>query len=158
VIPTFSKEMIEVNHFLLKRMPAFIKNELQIIMDVLQPLLKKHSKYLYISIPLMAFSIITLVIRLITGGWYLEGIPGLTIFAFMAALGVALYKESKSVKKDIEKTGMEHIINRINESEHMNDYSKKKYIQAIKSQPKLSFHAFLNFLNEEHQSKERMGN
>ncbi|MRG85877.1 DUF5392 family protein [Salinibacillus xinjiangensis] len=145
-----------MNPMMFKHMPGFVKKELEAISEVLHPYLKKHSKYLVFALPLLTFSVFNLFFYLITGNLYLDMIPTLAIYALMASIGLALYKESRYVKKEIENIGMEHMINRIKNSEHMNDYSKESYINTIKEQPKLGFQPFIDFLTEEHQRKQQM--
>ncbi|GAA0480070.1 hypothetical protein GCM10008986_00710 [Salinibacillus aidingensis] len=144
------------NPMMFKHMPNFVKKELEAISETIEPYIKKHSKYIIFAIPLMTFAIFNLLFYLFTGGWYLNMLPTLAIYALMAAIGLALYKESKHVKKQIETISTEQMIKRIKKSEHMNDYSKTEYIKSIKEQPKYGFQSFINFLNEENQRKQRM--
>lgn len=145
-----------MNNFMMKNMPAFIEKEIEVVTDKLKPLLKKGSRYTLFAMPLIAVSFVNLLLLLIQGGWNLDNLPILGIYALMAAIGIALYKESKHVKKEIQQIGMEHFIKRINNSEHVNDYQKQEYINTIKNKPKFGFHTFLNFLTEEDQRKRRM--
>ncbi|WP_164669812.1 DUF5392 family protein [Virgibacillus doumboii] len=145
-----------MNNFMMKDMPAFIEREIEIVTEKLKPQLKKSSRYTLFAMPLITVAFVNLFFSLIQGGWYLNNMPILAIYALMAAVGIALYKESKHVKKEMQQIGMEHFIKRINKSEHMNDYQKKEYISTIKSRPKFGFHTFLNFLTEEDQRKRRM--
>ncbi len=136
-----------------KNLPSFIRHELEIITNAIQPKMKKFSKYRFFSIPLIIIPAMNLLMLLIAGEWYVDSLPILSIYALMAAIGMALYKESKVIQKEIEKISVEHMIKRINKSELLNEHSKKNYIETIKSQPKISFQAFMEFLNEEHERK-----
>lgn len=136
-----------------KNLPSFIRHELEIITNAIQPKMKKFSKYRFFSIPLIIIPAMNLLMLLIAGEWYVDSLPILSIYALMAAIGMALYKESKVIQKEIEKISVEHMIKRINKSELLNEHAKKNYIETIKSQPKISFQAFMEFLNEEHERK-----
>ncbi|WP_077324693.1 DUF5392 family protein [Virgibacillus siamensis] len=145
-----------MNNFMMTNVPAFIEKEMQAMTEMIKPQLKKSSRYSLIALPLLAISITNLFFSLISGGWTLDNMVILGIYALMAAVGIALFKESKHVKKEMYKIGMEHMIERINESEHVNDYSKEKYIRNIKAQPKFGMQTFFDFLTEENSRKERM--
>ncbi|WP_102028455.1 DUF5392 family protein [Salirhabdus sp. Marseille-P4669] len=145
-----------MNPIVFKNMPTFVKKEMEIIMGVLKPYMKKFSKYRIFAIPLMVFPIMNLFLLLLSGGWYLDAIPTLAIYALMGAIGIALFKESKHVQKEMESISTERMIERINRSELLNDFTKKEYINTIKMQPKLGFQAFLQFLTEEHERKQRI--
>ncbi len=145
-----------MNSFMMNNMPAFIEKEIQTITDIVKPQLKKGSRYLLIAIPLLAISFTNLILLLIVGGWNMDNMLYLALYALMGAVGIALYKESKHVKKEMQQISMEHIIERIKKSEHMNDYAKNEYVQNIKAKPKFGFHTFLTFLTEEDQRKQRI--
>lgn len=141
-----------------KGMPSFIEKELEIIDDMVKPKLKKSSLYMFISIPLLSVSIINLFFMLIITGYSRDMLIALGIYALLGAVGAAIFKESKHVNKEIRDIGMDHIIKRIKDSEHVNDYMKDKYINNVKAKPKFSMQTFFNFLTEEHQRKKMMEN
>ncbi|MBB6452460.1 hypothetical protein HNQ94_000905 [Salirhabdus euzebyi] len=145
-----------MSKFLFKNMPASVRREIEIVSDLFRPYIKKNSKYIFFAMPLLTVSMAYLVISLVTGSWYLDNLPSLAIYALLASLGFAFYKESKHVRSEMEEVGMNHMIERITKSQYMDDNKKKEYIRSIKEQPKISFEAFLNFLNEEDQYKRSM--
>ncbi|RYG71991.1 hypothetical protein EU245_12280 [Lentibacillus lipolyticus] len=145
-----------MNQFMSKGMPTFIERELEIIDELVKPKLKKSSKYMFVAIPLLSISIINLFFMLVINGYTQDMLMTIGVYALLGAIGAALYKESRHVNKEIRQIGMDHIIERIKKSEHVNDYTKDKYIQSVKAKPKFSMQTFFNFLSEEHQRKQRM--
>lgn len=146
-----------MNQFMSKGMPSFIERELEIIDELVKPKLKKSSKYMFIAIPLLSISIINLFFMLIITGYSQDMMIALGIYALLGAIGAALYKESRHVNKEIRQIGMDHMIKRIKNSEHVNDYTKDKYINHIKAKPKFGLQTFFNFLSEEQQRRKMMG-
>ncbi|TFJ91391.1 DUF5392 family protein [Lentibacillus salicampi] len=142
-----------MNQFMSKGMPSFIERELEIIDELVKPKLKKSSKYMFVAIPLLSISIINLFFMLIITGYNQDMLIALGIYALLGAIGAALYKESKHVHKEIQQIGMDHIIKRIKDSEHVNDYMKDQYITNVKAKPKFSMQTFFNFLSEENRRK-----
>ncbi|TMN22906.1 hypothetical protein FH966_08360 [Lentibacillus cibarius] len=145
-----------MNNNMAKGMPTFIERELETINELVKPKLKKSSKYTFIAIPLLSVSIINLFFMLVVNGYTQDMLITIGIYAFVGAVGAALYKESRHVNKEIRQIGMDHIIERIKTSEHVNDYTKDKYIESVKAKPKFSMQTFFNFLSEEQQRKKMM--
>lgn len=129
---------------------------MQAITEKVKPLVKKNSRYFMIGLPMMVVSFMNLFFLFIQGGWNQDRLVPLGIYALLAAIGMALFKESKHINKKMQEIGAEHIIERIHTSEHMNEYKKKEYITLVKEQPKLGLQTFINFLTEENQRKQRM--
>src|SRR5699024_2253533 len=125
-----------MNQFTTKGMPTFIERELEIIEELVKPKLKKSSIYMFISIPLLSISIINLFFMLIITGYNQDMMIALGVYALLGAIGAALYKESRHVNKEIWQIGLDHIIQRIKSSQHVNDYTKDKYVNNIKAKPK----------------------
>ncbi|MFD1361804.1 DUF5392 family protein [Lentibacillus salinarum] len=147
-----------MNPFTTRGMPSFIEREMEIIDELVKPKLKKSSKYMFVAIPLLTISIINLFFMLVINGYNQDMMIALGIYALLGAIGAALYKESRHVNKEIRQIGMEHIIQRIKSSEHVNDYTKDHYINHIKAKPKFGLQTFFNFLSEEQQRRKMMGN
>ncbi|GAA0440065.1 hypothetical protein GCM10008983_16280 [Lentibacillus halophilus] len=145
-----------MNQFMSKGMPAFIERELEIIDELVKPKLKKSSKYMVVSIPLLSISIINLFFMLVINGYTQDMLITIGVYALLGAIGAALYKESRHVNKEIRQIGMNHIIERIQQSDHVNDYTKDQYIANVKAKPKFSMQTFFNFLSEEHKRKQTM--
>lgn len=145
-----------MNDYMNKYMPSFIEKEIKNITDTVKPQLKRSTRYTLFAVPLIAFSTINLILLLISGGWNLDNMLILSIYSLVAAVGFALFKESKHAKKEMRQIGMKHIIERIHKSEHVNEHSKEEYINTVKSQPKFSLQTFLNFLKEEDERKQSM--
>jgi len=147
-----------MNQFTTKGMPSFIERELEIIEELVKPKLKKSSIYMFISIPLLSISIINLFFMLIITGYNQDMMIALGVYALLGAIGAALYKESRHVNKEIWQIGLDHIIQRIKSSQHVNDYTKDKYVNNIKAKPKFGLQTFFNFLSEEQRRKKMMEN
>ncbi|QKY68367.1 DUF5392 family protein [Lentibacillus sp. CBA3610] len=147
-----------MNQFMSKGMPTFIERELEIIDELVKPKLKKSSKYMFIAIPLLSISIINLFFMLVITGYNQDMLIALGVYALLGAIGAALFKESRHVNKEIRQIGMDHIIKRIKDSEHVNDYKKNEYINNVKAKPKFSLQTFFNFLSEEQRRKKMMDN
>src|SRR5699024_3857623 len=100
--------------------------------------------------------IINLFFMLIITGYNQDMMIALGVYALLGAIGAALYKESRHVNKEIWQIGLDHIIQRIKYSQHVNDYTKDKYVNNIKAKPKFGLHTFCNFLSEEQRRKKMM--
>ncbi|MFC4401878.1 DUF5392 family protein [Gracilibacillus xinjiangensis] len=133
--------------------PLFIKKELENLFAKIGPLMKKNTKYMMFATPLIAISFFNLIFFLFFGGFQNDMLAALFIYALMASVGLALFKESKRIKKQIKELEMEHIVNRIEKSDFINDYKKKDYISLIKNQPRMGIQTFMNFLTEENERK-----
>ncbi|GAE91913.1 hypothetical protein JCM21714_883 [Gracilibacillus boraciitolerans JCM 21714] len=122
----------------------------------LNPLIKKNTKYMMFAVPLLFMSIFNLIFFLFFGGFANGMFAIAVVYALMAAVGMALYKESKHIKKKIKELEMEHMVTRIKKSDVINDYKKDDYISLIKSQPGIGIQTFMNFLTEENERKRMM--
>ncbi|UOQ48473.1 DUF5392 family protein [Gracilibacillus caseinilyticus] len=142
--------------FFTNDVPSFMKIELEKLFNKISPLMKKNARYMMFAMPLLLISILNLIFFLFFGGFDNGMLAIVIVYALMAAVGLALYKESKHIKKKIRELEMEHIVSRIEKSNIVNDYQKKDYISLIKSHPKMGLQTFLNFLNEENERKKMM--
>ncbi|MBN6886284.1 uncharacterized protein DUF5392 [Cytobacillus horneckiae] len=130
-------------------MPAFVQKEMEKLNEKISPFMKKASRYALFSFPLIVFSIMNLVILIFAvpydeNMWITVG-----IYAVLGAVGMALSKESKIRRKEIEKMSMDYIIERINKSEHASEQMKTKYVTLIKEKPITALAQFTAFLQEE---------
>ncbi len=142
-----------MNNFIFKQMPVYIEREMSIITDHVKPLLKKSSTYSFIAIPLIVVSIMNLFFLLVYNGVNKEAMGSLIVFSVAAAIGIALYKEAKFLRKEIQQTSNKYIIERIMKSQYVLDYQKKEFVTLIKEKPILGFNTFINFLEEENKRK-----
>lgn len=147
---------MEMFSFMTSEIPSFIKIELEKLFHKLSPLMKKNTKYMMFAMPLLFISVFNLIFFLFFGGFENGMTTIILVYALMAAVGMALYKETKHIKKKILALEVEHIVTRIEKSEVMNDYKKKDYISLIKNQPKIGIQTFMNFLTEEHERRKMM--
>ncbi|CQR47881.1 hypothetical protein BN1058_02213 [Paraliobacillus sp. PM-2] len=145
-----------MNPLLFENMPPFIRREMEKITQQIQPLMKKNSKYMMFAFPLMLVGGFNLVVMFFQGGFSFDMLPITGIYALSAAIGIALFKESKFMNKKIHQIGKEHIIERIKMSRIIGDDKKNVYIKMVKNQSKMSLQVFFNFLTEENQEKQNM--
>ncbi|WP_163538030.1 DUF5392 family protein [Gracilibacillus sp. YIM 98692] len=131
--------------------PPFIKMELETLFQKLSPLIKKNTQYIIFALPLLFISVFNLIFFLFFGGFSNGVMAILLVYALMASVGLALYKESKHIKKQIRSLEIEHMVKRIQKSEVVNRYQKDNYITVIKNNPRLSLHTFMSFLAEENE-------
>ncbi len=122
---------------------------MEIITKHVKPLVKKSSTYTLLSIPLTLFSLTNLSIIFFSNGFNREMWGMILLFSAFAAIGMALFKESKTLQKEIQKKTNHYIIERITKSSIVPDFKKNECIKTIKSQPILGFNTFINFLEEE---------
>ncbi|MDX8044504.1 DUF5392 family protein [Gracilibacillus sp. S3-1-1] len=141
---------------LFNNIPAFMKNELEKLFAKINPLMKKNAKYMMFAMPLLFISVFNLIFFLFFGGFENSMLAIPVIYALMAAVGLALYKESKHIKKEIRQLETEYIVTRIEKSSILNERKKKDYISIIKTQPKLNLQTFMNFLTEENDRRKMM--
>ncbi|MGP4042440.1 DUF5392 family protein [Gracilibacillus sp. D59] len=142
--------------FFTNGIPTFMKTELEKLFHKINPLIKKNAKYMMFAVPLLFISIFNLFFFLFFDGFSNGMVAVAVVCALMAAVGMALYKESKHIKKKIRELEMEHIVTRIEKSNVMNELKKKDYISLIKSQPKMGIQTFINFLTEENDRRKMM--
>jgi uncharacterized membrane protein len=138
----------------IRQVPAYIQKEMELITKHVKPLVKKSSTYAFLSIPLILFSLTNLFILFINNGFNRDMWLTLLVFAVLAAIGMALSKESKSLQKEIQHKSNHYIIERIKKSRSVPDFKKKEFVNIIKKQPVLGFNTFINFLEEEKRLKD----
>jgi hypothetical protein len=144
-----TRKELKMNPSHFEHLPPFIKREIEKISEKIQPLLKKNSTYFLFGFPLMLVGILNIMMYFTQGNINMDSalIPGL--YAIMAAVGLALFQESKSLRKQINIIGKEHMVERIKQSEVMEEAKKKKYILTVEKQTKMDLQPFFNFLTEE---------
>lgn len=143
-----------MNNLIFKQMPNYVEREMEIIMEHVKPLLKKSSRYSFIAVPVTMVSLINLFFVLVYNGVNKEVMGSLIVFSVLAAVGIALYKESKIVQKEIQQKTNTYIIERIKKSEYVLDHQKREFIKLVNEKPILGFNTFVNFLEEENKRKE----
>lgn len=142
-----------MNNLIFKQMPNYVEREMEIITDHVKPLLKKSSMYSFIAVPITMVSLINLFFTLVYNGVNKEAMGTLIVLSVLAAVGIALFKESKFLQKEIQTKTNNYIIDRINKSEYVLDYQKREFIKLVNEKPILGFNTFVNFLEEENKRK-----
>lgn len=142
-----------MDNFLTNSFPENIRKEIEAIQKLILPLAQKTSKYMFWTFPLIAISVLNLFYLLFVAQGGNEIYVPLFIYAVIGALGLALRKETKLNKKEIERIGMMYITERIKKSNILTEDRKSHYIHAVKKYPIAAMEQFVKFLQEE----ERMG-
>ncbi|WP_216829798.1 DUF5392 family protein [Alkalihalobacterium elongatum] len=133
---------------------SYSKREFEKLQHKIAPLVKKSTVFSIISITMISFSLINLY-HLLFGD--INNIVFTFIFSLLGAVGVALYKEVKFQNKEIYKTSIEYINDKIQKSEVVPEYSKEKFIEKVRVEPMNAFQVFSDFLSQEERIK-KMGN
>jgi len=130
--------------------PNHVKKEIEKLQELLNPIMKKVAKYTMWTIPLVVFSIFNLLRLTYFGALNQDNLGMILFFAFIGAIGMALYKEVRIQRREIKKLSATFIIERIKKSEVATESNKNKYINLVKDQPiGKMFNHFIMFLNEE---------
>src|SRR5690625_5367751 len=91
------------------------------------------SAYNIFGLPMMVIGIINILFLIFDSEMVIDNYLIPIIYALLAASGLALFKESRTLKKEIHEVGKDHIIERINQSKIMEEAEKSRYIQDRKS-------------------------
>ncbi|SET21675.1 hypothetical protein SAMN05216389_10718 [Oceanobacillus limi] len=132
-------------------MPAVVRKEVEKLEETLSPFMKKVSKYAFWSFPLITFSVINLFFLLFFVPSEERVLAVLIFYAVLGAFGMALSKEAKLQRKEIQKKSSDYIIKRMNKSDIVPDDRKEDYIARVRTQPLRSVEHFIKFLKEEDQ-------
>lgn len=108
--------------------------------------------YRFLAIPLAAFSLFNLAAFLFHASADRESLISAGIFALLAALGLAFFKEAGYQHKQIQKTVHIYMLNRIKKSEILSEERKSSYARQIKEEP-FAMRSFVEFLTEEDRRK-----
>lgn len=144
-----------MDNFLMNSFPENIKKEIEQIQKLIFPLARKTSKYMFWTFPLIGISFLNIMYLLFFTTNGSENHLLLFIYAILGALGLALLKETKINKKEIEKIGMRYMIERITKSKYVSEERKKHYIRTIKEKPVAAMESFVRFLHEEDRIEKR---
>lgn len=134
-----------------ERLPHFIKKEMDSISEKIRPIMKKVSTYYIFGLPLMVIGILNILFLIFDDGIAVDNYLEPVFYAFLAALGLAMFNESRLLKKEIHEVGKDYIIERINQSELMEDDEKNRYIDSVQKQVKMDLQPFFKFLTEENK-------
>ncbi|KAF1677983.1 DUF5392 family protein [Bacillus mexicanus] len=141
-----------MNFYRVEQMPGFIKSEMQKIQKAVQPFMKKTVVYRFLAIPIAAFSLFQLAVFLFHASADWKSLINAGLFALLAALGLAFFKEAGYQHKQIQKTIYIYMLNRIKKSEILSEDRKNSYTQQIKEEP-FAMRSFVEFLTEEDRRK-----
>ncbi|WP_062354467.1 DUF5392 family protein [Bacillus kwashiorkori] len=130
--------------------PENIRKELETIQKLIFPLVRKTSRYMFWTFPLIGISVINLFYLLFIAKFNLsEMYVILIVYAILGSIGMALWKETRLNKKEIQNIGLRYIIERIKKSIHLSDERKGEYIRIVNEQPINAMESFVRFLQEE---------
>ncbi|SEN67126.1 hypothetical protein SAMN04488134_101603 [Amphibacillus marinus] len=137
-----------------EQLPPFIKREMDLISEKIRPIMKKVSTYYMFGFPLMLIGILNMVLPFINTDFAMETLLIPAIFALVAAIGIALFKESRFLRKQIHRIGKDYMVERISKSEVMEDSEKSRYITNVKKQVRMDLQPFFKFLTEENKRRQ----
>ncbi|MBM7540373.1 DUF5392 family protein [Amphibacillus cookii] len=136
-----------------EQLPPFIKQEMDVISAKIRPLMKKVSAYYMFGFPLMLIGLLSMGMYLFDNSLNVETMMIPSVYALIAAAGVALFKESRFLKKQIHQVGKNYMVERIDKSEIIEEEEKNHYIKTVKKQVKMDLQPFFKFLTEENKRK-----
>jgi len=131
------------------KMPRFIAKELKELQKITEPITKKVSKYMFWSFPLIAVSVFNLLITLFVIPNDERTLISLLIYAVLGAVGLALHKEVKLQRKEIQKQSADFAMKRVMKSEVVSPAYQNRYVSLIKNEPAMAVQHFIAFLEEE---------
>ncbi len=132
-------------------LPPFIQRELEKLNELISPLLKKASKYGFWSLPLILISVFNLVTILFFIPDRQNMVLTIILYAVLGAFGMAMSKEAKHHRKEIQKISVDYVISRIEKSDIASASLKRKYTTMIKESPVLAINHFVQFLEAENK-------
>lgn len=136
-----------------ERTAELVRREFEKMHEKIKPIYLRSLIYAIVSAPLFSFSIVNMYYILFNlEGNYSVGLP-LTLFSIIAAFSVALFVEALHKNKEIKKTSVEFIKDRIIMSKYMDDDRKEGYLKKVESNPKEVFKVFVDFLIHEDMLK-----
>ena len=130
-------------------MPNFVKRELEQLEEKISPIMKKASRYIFWSTPLIILSLINLMTLFFTVQDEKTSPLTILIYAIIGALGFALSKEGKHLQLEIQKLSSQYIKERIAISQWASDPIKTRYQALINENPRKAVPYFIQFLKEE---------
>lgn len=130
-------------------LPVFVKGELEKLEGKIAPMMKKAAKYALFSYPMIFISLINLFILIFFVSEPHNSAVSIVIYAAIGAIGMALGREGKLLRKDVAEKMMNYIIERMTKSETVADEVKNRYIFFVREQPARMLAHFIDFLKEE---------
>ncbi|MDF2035894.1 DUF5392 family protein [Cytobacillus oceanisediminis] len=130
-------------------MPNFVKRELEQLEEKVSPIMKKASRYIFWSTPLIILSLINLMTLIFTVQDEKTSPLTILIYAIIGALGFALSKEGKHLQLEIQKLSSQYIKERITKSQWASEPNKTRYQALINENPRKAVPYFIQFLKEE---------
>lgn len=140
--------------FPITNVPPFIQRELEQLNEKIAPLFKKASKYGLWSMPLVLISVFNLITVLFFIPDKQNMVLTIILYAILGALGMALSKEAKLQRKEIQKISAEYVISRIEKSDIASASLKRKYTSLIKESPFMAINYFIKFLEAENKEND----
>ncbi|RST77352.1 hypothetical protein D4T97_002370 [Siminovitchia acidinfaciens] len=143
--------------FPMANLPPFIQRELENLSELIQPLLKKSSRYGFWALPLILISVFNLVTILFFIPDRQNMVLTIILYAVLGALGMALSREAKHHRKEIHKISADYVISRIEKSDIAPASLKRKYTSLVKETPGLAINHFVKFLEAENRENSIKG-
>lgn len=134
--------------------PPFIQQEMDKILEKIRPLMKKISLYYMIGLPMLIVGALNMIMPFINPSAMFETYILPIIYALIAAIGLALFRESRFLRKQMHLIGKNYMIERVKRSQIVEEHVKKKYVERLAKPLKMDLPLFFNFLTEENRSKQ----
>jgi hypothetical protein len=134
-------------------LPSYTKNEMEKLQEVLLPFVKKASRNVMWSFPLIAISIFNIFTLLFATGLNKSTALPLLVYAVIGAFGMALSKEAKLQRAEIQKVSVDYVIDRIKRSESVSEPVKERYMSLVRENPLQTMNHFVHFLEAENRAQ-----
>lgn len=135
--------------------PLYIKREFEKLNTRLIPLMKKTIFLGAFSVPLITFSFIGLYFIFVMTSFSGDMAVGIVLFALAGALGLALFRESLHKGKEMRKTSLVYMKERVANSDRLPEETKLQYVKQLQMNPQKSYETFVRFLQHEENIRKR---
>lgn len=137
-----------------KALPPFIQQEMDKIAEKIRPLMKKVSLYHMIGLPMLIFGVMNMALPFLSSNFQVESMLIPAIYALVAAVGVALFKESRFLRKQVHLVTINYMKDRIKKSQVFEASEKDRFLRKVSERKTMDLPAFFQFLTEEHKRRQ----
>ncbi|SFE96925.1 DUF5392 family protein [Alteribacillus iranensis] len=145
-----------MNPFYPKDTPTHVKKEFDHLQSKLAPFFKKSMIYGAVAAPMLFFSLFNLYFLTTSAPLTRETAIVIGLFALAGAFSMALIKESFHQNKEIQKTSIKYMEERIKKSTILEESAQRSYLNKIAANPTQTYHIFYEFLEHEQRMKQFM--
>lgn len=130
-------------------LPKNVIQELKELQKITAPFMKKVATYMFWSFPLIAISIFNLVVSIFFIPASDKSLVMMLIYAIAGSIGLALQKEVKLQRQEIQKMSADYILRRVQKSEVVAPAAQNRYMSLVREEPMMAVQHFIAFLEEE---------